>query len=660
MAVESTPRRRIDARIRHRLSSGLLALLLAFSAGLFIHPLAQALPPVVVNTSVQSRFINNSVGLLGGVGLGANVPQYVDGFRDSKTTSRIAQADIHALRYPGGSNADYYDWYKNGLPTKSDGSLNMDPNYYQNAAVGSTPVSPLWPFQPYASPNLDFDTFMNEVTSTNAQADITVNYGEYATNVFQGASVAAAWVGYANKNYTSAQLQAYGVTTQYANANPNGHAYNIKNWEIGNEVYGDGYYASKRNPNTGQPLDMNWEYVQTLNNNYSQATLSPANYGQAVIEYSAFMKVVDPTIRVGAVLTMPTNYPDDLSFRSLPAGTLPWNKTVLDTSLGGTDTVCNAIDFVAVHWYAQQPGFESDATLLAAPKNGVSGNTAGIPAMMTLLRNELTRECGVARGNAIGIRVTEANSVNSRPGKQTVGLVNSMFLEDTIMTFLENGAEAVDWWSLHNGFYQPINTVVGGAGYPANGPVYTPAGNNSSSLYPLGNNIRYGDFGLLSNGPGSPPKANQGQLLNGSYYPATGSPPKPNVINTPVAEPPVNTPFVSFYGMQMTAILIGDVGGSYTATSSTNSLIIVHAMLEQVPFQRPFLAVMVINEDSSSQSVMINLPAGRSASGATISWFFQTGNAAPGFKTTSIAAGATSFVLPSVGVYSTNILQIPL
>ena len=73
--------------------------------------------------------------------------------------------------------------------------------------------SPAWPFRPTADPGMDFDSFMNQVASTGANADITVNSGEYATNPLRGAFVAAAWVAYANLGYSASDLQnIYGVT----------------------------------------------------------------------------------------------------------------------------------------------------------------------------------------------------------------------------------------------------------------------------------------------------------------------------------------------------------------------------------------------------------------------------------------------------------------
>ena len=157
------------------------------------------------------------------------------------------------------------------------------------------------------------------------------------------------------------------------------------------------------------------------------------------------MKAIDPTIKIGAVLAAPGNWPDGQS--------PDWNSNVL-AQCG------SAIDFVIVHWYPQNPGYESDSGLLAAPQNG----TTGIAAMATKLKS-LISQYGGAKAANIQILVTETNSVSSNPGKQTLSIVNAMFVADDMLSWVENGAANVDVWDLHNGAV---------------------AGNTSSSLLRLG------------------------------------------------------------------------------------------------------------------------------------------------------------------------------
>lgn len=146
----------------------------------------------------------------------------------------------------------------------------------------------------YVAPNTDFDTFMSGVRRTGAQAMVTANYGTGT------AEEAAAWVRQAN------------VTKGYG----------IKYWEIGNENYGNGHYGSA------------WEADD-------HADKSPAEYARNVVAYADAMKAVDPTIKIGAVLTTPANWPDAITADG-DSGT--WNKVVLSNA-------GSKIDFVIVHWY---------------------------------------------------------------------------------------------------------------------------------------------------------------------------------------------------------------------------------------------------------------------------------------------------------------------
>jgi hypothetical protein len=251
----------------------------------------------------------------------------------------------------------------------------------------------------YVAPNTDFDTFMGGVKRAGAQPMIIANYG---TGTPQEA---ADWVRYANVE----------------------KKYGAKYWTIGNENYGNGHYGTA------------WEAD-------NHADKSPTEYANEVVAYSQAMKAVDPTIKVGAVLTTPANWPDSI----VAAGdTASWNQTVL--SIAG-----RAIDFVDLHWY---PGGSSEADALTKP--------AQIDDMMYLVRSELQRFAGADSGR-IGVSLTETNvgvGQDTQPG--------ALFLAQTYSSMLENGVFTVDWWDVHNGI----------------GTVSTVAGQTD-----------YGDFGILSSG----------------------------------------------------------------------------------------------------------------------------------------------------------------
>jgi hypothetical protein len=400
---------------------------------------------ITVNTAAEITTLSQTA-------FGLNTAVWDWHLLDPVIPSLLKNLNVKVLRFPGGSFSDIYDWKTN--------STVPDQNF------------------PYVDPDNTFDNFMKLVNEIGAQALITVNYGtNFAGTAGGNPQEAAAWVKYANVD----------------------HNYNVKYWEIGNEVYGNNTYGS------------NWEADL-------HATKGPQSYADNFIEYVKAMKAVDPAIKIGAVLTCPYNW---------PWGQSPdWNKVVLQTA-------GNYMDFVIVHWYAQNPGNESDAGLLAS--------TNQIPAMLARLKQEIKDYAG-SNADHIQIFVTETNSVSYNPGKQTTSLVNALFLVSDYMNWLEGGVENVDWWTLHN------NALTND--------------NNSDKLY---GNTNYGDYGLLSN--------------NSNF-------------GTSTVEPPNNTPFPDYYGYEMLKYLAkpdDTVVGSYSDQKLVNVYAVKHPSGE--------LSVMIVNDD---------------------------------------------------------------
>ncbi len=424
-----------------------------------------------------------SLGVIPPVAFGLNASAYDGALLDPAVPGLVRAAGVGIMRYPGGAEADVYHWQDNTITPITPGNLGG-----------------------YANPNNTYDHFMGVASSAGAQAMLTVNYGSNSSGTAGGApQEAAAWVRDANI------VKHYGVTY----------------WEIGNEVYGNGtygpYFETDLHPDKG-----------------------PAAYANHALEYIAAMKAVDPSIKIGAVLTAPGNYPDGQTSALSPQ---PWNDTVLPI-------LCPAVDFVDVHWYPQDPASqnpnplpESDARLLQSPAQGNGARTPSIPAMVATLRAKIAQYCP-SRAAQIQIMITETNSVSYNPGKQTVSLVNALFLDDNYMTWLENGVTNVDWFQLHNGPMTGANI------------------NTSPSLY---GTATYGDYGILSNGQ-SP-------------------------------EPAADTPFPPYYGLRMLTHL-GRPGDQMVASSSDQSLISVHA----VRGARRQLSVLLINKDpNNSYNVKLSL-----------------------------------------------------
>src|SRR5690242_11062737 len=192
----------------------------------------------------------------------------------------------------------------------------------------------------YVAPNTSFDTFMGTVRAAGAQPIVIAGYG------FGTPQEAADWVRYAN------------VTKGYG----------ARYWEIGNEVYGNGEYGSS------------WETD-------THSSHSATTYANNLLQYISAMKAADPSIKVGAVLTTPGNWPDGVGG---PGDTQDWNHTVL--SIAGSK-----IDFGIVHYY---PGGSSESDMLGKP--------AQIPGMMSTLHSLINQYAGSNAAN-VGIAVTEVN-----------------------------------------------------------------------------------------------------------------------------------------------------------------------------------------------------------------------------------------------------------
>ena len=311
--------------------------------------------PSTVNVTVNA---DEGLGTIPTTGYGLNSAVWDSSMNSASTQSLLQQAGIGMLRYPGGSYGDIYDWQDNTAPGG------------------------------YVAPGTDFDSFMGTAQKIGAQPILIANYGTGTP------AEAAAWVQYAN------------VTKGYGD----------KYWEIGNEVYGDGYYGS------------DWEANDRTDK-------SPTQYANDILAYSAAMKAVDPTIKIGAVLTLPGNWPDGV----LASGdTSDWNHTVL--SIAGS-----AIDFVIVHWY---PSGTTASTALTEPGQ--------LPGELQQLRDEIDKYEG-ARASSVGIAMTEMNSAVDEDTQP-----DALFAADSYFTALQQGVFTVDWWDTHNG-PAAISTAPDGA-----------------------------------------------------------------------------------------------------------------------------------------------------------------------------------------------------
>ena len=323
-----------------------------------------------VTVTVNAR---EGLGTVPDTAYGLNQAVWDTNMNTQASVNLLSQAGVQMMRYPGGSYGDGYHWQTN---TVSGGG--------------------------YVAPGTDFDSFMSTTRAIGAQAILIANYGSGTPEE------AAGWVRYAN------------VT----------RGYGVKYWEIGNEVFGNGYYGA------------DWEL------DYHDSK-SPTTYANNVVQYAMAMKAVDPTIKIGVVLTLPNSWPDG----SVATGdTKDWNQTVLPI-------VGPYVDFAIVHYY---PNHTTAADVLQQVQL--------LPAELAQVRQKINQYAG-PNGPNIGIAVTETAS-NYQSDTQVGGL----FTADVYFTALENGVFTVDYWDTRNGM-------------PDNGVSIAPDGSTS-----------YGDGGMISSG----------------------------------------------------------------------------------------------------------------------------------------------------------------
>ncbi|HKT01882.1 MAG TPA: cellulose binding domain-containing protein, partial [Rugosimonospora sp.] len=245
---------------------------------------ALALPAIAASPAAAATAVAITVNATAGFGaiptnaIGLNTAVYDGNMNDAAMPGLIKAAGIDALRYPGGSYSDIYNWQT-------------------NVAQGG-----------YDAPNTSFSDFMGTAQAVGANPIIAVNYGTGTP------ALAAAWV---------------------QNADVTNH-YGVTYWEVGNEVYGNGTYganweADSRCTNaSGTPVTVGSAPSQTYN-------CGPGVYAANVLSYMSAMKAASPNIHVCAVVTTPGFWPDNVT--NATTSPKPWNQTVL-TALGArTDCV---------------------------------------------------------------------------------------------------------------------------------------------------------------------------------------------------------------------------------------------------------------------------------------------------------------------------------
>jgi hypothetical protein len=345
-------------------------------------------------TLTDSVTVNSTAGLgtIPSAAIGLNTAVYDGDMNDTPIPGLLKAAGFDAMRYPGGSYSDIYNWQT------------------QTAVENG-----------FVAPGTSFANFMTTAQAVGASPIISVNYGSGTP------ALAAAWASNALSNKD-----------------------NVKYWEVGNEVYGNGTYGADWETDShcdtsagGSPVTIGSQPSQTFD-------CGPSTYAKNFLSFQSAIVGADPNAKVCAVLTTPGFWPDGVTNSQYPQS---WNQMVL-TALG-SHTQC-----VIVHYY---PGGSATAGMLTDPQD--------ISGIISSLHSEISQYAGISNAASVPVIATETNStldLDTQPG--------ALFTADMYMTWLENGAANVDYWDEHNG-EGTVSTVNGATDYGDQGMF----SNNSNS-----------------------------------------------------------------------------------------------------------------------------------------------------------------------------------
>jgi hypothetical protein len=375
---------------------------------------------------------------------------------DSGTVKPVVAQYLHAagmytIQYPGGTN-------NSGVPTY--------PDLYHWSTGGGSKYMNVNPqpefFYPSESGVASIANFLDKLGT----AVITVNYGSNLAGTGGGEpNDAAALVAYMNGDPASTQVigkdstghdwKTVGYWAGLRAAAPlatddglnllranHPKPLKIQLWQIGSAVYNNGYYGSEH---SGEE-DLHAPYPATEKENEKRKgnpNLSPAYYGERVVEFSKAMKAVDPSIWISATLVLG---PDDYHWAP------DWNRDVLKAA-------CAAIDFESLTWVA-------DARISVDPYNVMDE-----PATLQLPEKQLgpifseviynnKKFCPAGRSP----RVAFTQMAPIRWAKVNNHMVYGLFAADAFALLAESGVINSDWLELHDpNFLTGSNTP--GPGY---------------------------------------------------------------------------------------------------------------------------------------------------------------------------------------------------
>ncbi len=321
-------------------------------------------------------------------------------FMDPDRIEKARQAGIRFWRWPGGSSSDNYYWDGNyGTHTKDH--ENNDPSHMNQAWAVST------------------DDFIDFCRKTNSEAIFTANYAAARYDSPKAAAdLAARWVKHCNQEMK----------------------FNVRYWEIGNEVYG------------------NWEEGNKME---GKAQLTGDVYGKDLQVIVAAMKKTDPNIYVGAVVVDADDGGDWTGFHW-------WMRDLLPQLKGQAD-------YLILHQYFMWP-FTGD--VYQNPSNDVLfGNLHKLTDAFKAVGVMEDKYAATEKGRPIAL--TEFNLMNAN-GHQDIELVNGLFTSEVLGEQIKAGYVASDYWDWKNG----LDAKLGGEhGMIASGDNSTTDGTPRPSYY---------------------------------------------------------------------------------------------------------------------------------------------------------------------------------
>jgi hypothetical protein len=384
---------------------------------------------------------------------------------DAPTLKLLQDAGITSLRFPGNNGIDaLYHW--------STGAIT---NPYTNDRA------------PAFAPERKFPAIAPVIDKLGT-ALITVNYGSNLDGTGGGEPAeAAAWVAYTNGKPGNTQAIGkdskgndwktigYWASLRAATPLPTDDGFNalrighpesmgILLWTVGFEPWNNGYYGQGHT--LGSDADTTGLYGQAgspepdlhlgpiatsrdWGRHSENPKAGPQVYGAAVVEFAKAMKAVDPTILVGAALTLPVTTTGDNSPNPMGKN---WNAGVLKAA-------CASMDFGAITLFEGKgapPDFniniDEDDLLRGARDTldqtkyfNASALNHDYALLVVDLREKYKKLCPA--GHTPPLAITNIGIMPWLPPKNPV--VHGLYIADATATMVENGVYAVEWAPVH-------------------------------------------------------------------------------------------------------------------------------------------------------------------------------------------------------------------